>query len=130
MHKELIYETLLYTDKKILKRINNIYIVYDNKVYNCQDKYSGIIPIGCAVTSLAGDIEKISTADIYVVDKDFYIRNSVCSSFEFTLNHEIGHVDGHMFSSEVGSLESYANKYAQQKTINKGRCQQNKTVNI
>jgi len=88
-----------YNDKQI---INN---------FNMWDRYGNTIPY--------------EIYNNYLIDYNNYnemIQNKMCSSFEYTLNHEIGHIHGGIIREQTGSSESYADNYANQHTLYKGEC--------
>lgn len=123
IHLDIINNVLNKTDKSIINHINSITIIYGDSV-ECS---TGLTrkAIGCAET-LEYNPTALSTAlsvDIRLVDKGFWQRNSnsrerACGSFEYTLNHEIGHVKGFMNNNES---ELYADTYASEQFILKNK---------
>jgi len=115
----IINNVLNKTNKSIINHINSITIIYGDSVECSPDPIRKAI--GCAEK-----IESNSTAisvDIRLVDKGFWQRNSnsrerACGSFEYTLNHEIGHVKGFMNNNES---ELYADTYANEQFLLKNK---------
>ena len=118
--KSKIKSILLRTDIDILKYLKEINI-HDTDYVPCGNNIMSIYPspIGCSVNYYPPE-EKSSIID--VVSSNFWISTNnwiMCSSFEYTVNHEIGHIDGARYYDKT---EEYADRYAEQHTLDKGRC--------
>lgn len=107
------------TDDNILKYIKSIEVHNSNSVYCGGDKKS----IGCSLNYYP-PYEHSSEIDI--VYSNFWIsinsNSYMCSSFEYTLNHEIGHTYGATISENDGHSESFADNYASKHTSAFQRC--------
>ena len=111
-----IKSTLLKTDNNILKYIRSINVVSSLSEINCNEVGAD----GCAIKWFYSEYN-FDYATINIMQSSYWDENR-CNSFEWTLNHEIGHVEGATHSKTIGLDENYASNYANQHTINKGRC--------
>jgi len=122
---EIIRQALNDTDYEVRSHIRTIAVVDKIKCVS----YSDIVA-GCATSRGGNPIIKtpyISLpfffSEIEVIPQSRYILSSpnsyICSSFEATLNHEIGHVAGHLNNDDS---EAFANRYSEEHTKNEGLC--------
>ncbi|MBU3967094.1 MAG: hypothetical protein KKG76_06945 [Euryarchaeota archaeon] len=109
----IIKRVLSKTDEDLLSHIESITVFYSNSV-ECGNTIDGfdtmVISTGCAEL-LDNNKVKISV----ISNNNGIVENGVkdiCSSLEFILSHEIGHVKGYSIDVEDTS-EVYADKYAE-----------------
>ena len=117
--KSEVYNILQKTDNNTLKFIKSV-TIYDTEVIKCGDNED---VVGCANTHYINNV--INYGDIDVVSSKYYglllDGSTRCSSFEHTLNHEIGHIYNAIIDEEYDT-EPNADRYSDEKTTEIGMC--------
>ena len=118
---EIIKQALDNTDYKVRSHIRSINVVdkiicglhSDNNVLGCTTSHGGSPFIKTPYISFP-----FFFSEIEIVPQSRY-SFQICSSFESTVYHEIGHVAGHLKGDDS---EAFANRYSEEHTKNKGLC--------